>query len=113
MLSTDQCKSIIFKLGIKLGISPGLITTLLMDDNDKSDMINGLLTIVELECHIGTWMASGTPNYREGFTDISKPAKIVIKVRQYAPKKPGQLYPYREPWQMHPKQLNNVPIVVE
>jgi len=38
MKTPDECKKILFTVGIKLGVSPKLISTRLLNDLDKSDM---------------------------------------------------------------------------
>lgn len=70
----EECKKIISSLGFKLGVSPNLIATRLLSEEDKLDMLAGDLPIVALECHIGVWMDNGMPDYAHGKTDIYKPA---------------------------------------
>jgi hypothetical protein len=66
MLNRDECQRKLFKLGIKLGISPKLIATKLLTEEDKQAMLCGDLTDEALEAHVKTWMASGMPDYAHG-----------------------------------------------
>lgn len=52
------CQTILFNLGIELGVSPRIILSNLMSDNDKDDLMEEKLSIVELRCHVGAWKAS-------------------------------------------------------
>jgi hypothetical protein len=73
MPTEQECKRILSKLGFKLGVSPKLIATRLLDDNDKQDMLEGVLTIVELEACIAVWQANGMPDYAHGLTEPYSP----------------------------------------
>lgn len=72
-MTVAQCKSKLFKLGIKLGVSPNLISTRLLSKADKEDMLNGLLPDEALEFHVKVWMKAGMPDYANGLTDPYKP----------------------------------------
>lgn len=65
-LTDDDCKKILSKLGLKLGVSPKLIATRLLSDEDKEDMRNGEIPIDSLEIHIKLWMKAGLPDYAHG-----------------------------------------------
>lgn len=65
-LTKEQCKSKIFKLAIKLGCPPNLIATRLLSEEDKLDMIEGLLPDHALEAHVRAWMDAGMPDYANG-----------------------------------------------
>jgi len=69
MKTPDECKKILFSLGIKLGVSPKLISTRLLNDLDKSDMMQGLIEISSLEAHTELWAKSGLPDYANGKTE--------------------------------------------
>lgn len=69
MPSRDECKKILSKLGFKLGVSPSLIATRLLSEDDKQDMVNGDLPLDALECHIKVWKDNGMPDYAHGKTD--------------------------------------------
>ena len=65
-LTVEQCKSKLFKLGIKLGVSPKLISTRLLSKDDKDDMLNGLIPDDALECHVQVWIKTGMCDYTNG-----------------------------------------------
>jgi hypothetical protein len=71
----DECKKMIFNVGIKLGVSPNLIATRLLSDLDKSDMLAGLINIVELEAHVEVWEGNGMPDYAHGLTETYEAEK--------------------------------------
>ena len=73
-LTAEQCKKILFNIGIKLGVSPRLISTRLLSREDKDDMLNGLLPIEALETHVKVWMDNGMPDYANGKTEPYKPS---------------------------------------
>jgi len=66
MKTKKECQSIIFKIGIELGISPKLIAERLLSAEDKDDMMNGLLTVDALKTHITIWIENGMPDYVQG-----------------------------------------------
>lgn len=74
MLTKEQCQKKLFNLGIKLGVSPKLISTRLLSKEDKEDMLNGLLSDDALECHVKVWKDAGMPDYANGLTEPYKPA---------------------------------------
>jgi hypothetical protein len=67
-LTVDECKSIIFKLAVKFGVSPRLISLNLLSKEDKDDMLNGDLPLESLECHVQNWIVAGMPDYANGHT---------------------------------------------
>lgn len=73
MPTKDECKRILFRIGIKLGVSPNLIATRLLSEEDKQDMVNGLLSIESLECHVKVWMEASMPDYANGKTTPYRP----------------------------------------
>lgn len=68
ILTREECKRILVRLGFKLGVSPRLIATLLLSDQDKADMMEGELSIEALECHVKVWMHNGIPDYNSDKT---------------------------------------------
>jgi len=72
-LTREQCKSKLFMLGIKYGVSPTLISTRLLSPEDKEDMLNGLISDEALDCHVKVWKENGMPDYANGKTDHYKP----------------------------------------
>lgn len=59
-------QKIISQVAWTLGVSPGLISTRLLDDNDKNDLRYGLLDCDALKCHVEAWKANGMPDYAHG-----------------------------------------------
>lgn len=58
-----ECKSILFKMGIQVGVSPKLISLRLLSKADKQDMLAGLLPLESLITHVKVWAQNGCPNY--------------------------------------------------
>ena len=68
MISTSEAKQIIKKIGLKLRVSPALISTRLISAQDKCDMLNGDISVEALEQATGAWMDAGMPDYSNGLT---------------------------------------------
>ena len=66
MLNPEKCRKQLFNIGIKLGVSPRLISTRLLSTNDKEDMLSGLISDHELELHVKVWMEHQMPDYANG-----------------------------------------------
>ena len=66
MLSADDCKRILFKTGLQLGVSPKLISTRLLSADDKQDMLNGLITPEQLLVAVKVWISNDMPDYANG-----------------------------------------------
>ena len=66
-MTKDQCKSIIFKLATKYGVSPKLIATHLLSEEDKQDMQEGLIPLESLDKHVKVWVEQGCQNMNEAF----------------------------------------------
>lgn len=62
MLTSDECRRMIFNVGVKCGVSPKLIATRLLSDDDKNDMLAGLIDETYLEQAVRVWMDNGKPN---------------------------------------------------
>lgn len=73
MLTKEQCQRRLFHLGLKLGVSPKLISTRLLSNDDKQDMVEGLIPDEALECHVRCWMEAGMPDYANGHTEPYRP----------------------------------------
>lgn len=65
-MTDEECKKVLFRCGIKYGVSPKLIALRLLSDDDKNDMREGLLPIASLECAIEAWIDAGYPDYAGG-----------------------------------------------
>lgn len=67
-LTADDCKKILFKVGMKFGVSPKLISERLLDAQDKCDMLNGEVPVEMLEIAVQAWQDAGMPDYAHGET---------------------------------------------
>jgi len=66
LLSAKDCKKIISKLGFELGVSPKLVISRLLSEEDKVDMKAANLPLEALRCHIRAWMDNDMPDYVKG-----------------------------------------------
>lgn len=82
MPTSEQCKRILFSIGIKFGVSPALISTRLLSPEDKIDMVNGLIPIDALELAVKVWMANKMPDYANGNTAPYR-AKSDLPMQRY------------------------------
>jgi hypothetical protein len=73
MLTKEQCQRKLFNIGIKLGVSPKLISTRLLSIDDKQDMLSGLVPDETLFVAVKCWMEAGMPNYAIGSDERYKP----------------------------------------
>ncbi len=71
-MTIDQCKRKLFKIGLELGVSPKLISTRLLSQDDKNDMLNDLIPDDALLLHVKVWKENGMPEYANGKTDFYK-----------------------------------------
>ncbi len=62
-MTRQECKKILSVLGFELGVSPKLITERLLSDNDKVDMMDGVIPIASLRANIEVWVGNGMPDY--------------------------------------------------
>ncbi len=69
----EECKSLLFKLAIKHGVAPRLISGRLLSKEDKDDMLNGLFTFETLDCMVGMWKENGMCDYANGNMTPYKP----------------------------------------
>lgn len=66
MISIQDCKTIIKKIARSLDIDPALITTRLLDAQDKKDLQDGKIPIESLITHVKVWKENGMPDYTNG-----------------------------------------------
>ena len=66
MPTKEECQRMLFKIGIKLGVRPKLISTRLLSKEDKDDMVSGIVSIDDLEVAVLVWQQSGMPDYANG-----------------------------------------------
>lgn len=69
-------------MGIKLGVSPRLISERLLSDNDKDDMREGLITIEALEANTVAWIKNGMPDYAHGNLETYEEEKRRTRSKQ-------------------------------
>lgn len=81
-ITMEECKKILFRLGIKFGVSPKLISERLLSDRDKNDMMEGSITIDSLEHHVEAWMASGMPDIAHGKTEPYQEEKNRLSAKE-------------------------------
>lgn len=62
----EECKRMLFKLAIKHGVSPKLISGRLLSKEDKEDMLQGLFSWETLDCFVTVWKEQGMCNYADG-----------------------------------------------
>lgn len=65
-LTVDECKKWLFRLGLKYGVPPRLISERLLSKEDKEDMLNGLVSFETLDCAVQAWKEYGMCNYADG-----------------------------------------------
>lgn len=69
MLTIDECRKMISKVAWEIGVSPKLISTRLLSNEDKKDMINGDLPYDSLLCHAKVWKEQGLRDCASGKFD--------------------------------------------
>jgi hypothetical protein len=82
MPTHEQCRKQIFNTGIKLGVSPKLISTRLLSVDDKEDMLSGFVSDTDLEVHVLAWMHNKMPDYANGST-IAYTAPKELPMQRY------------------------------
>ena len=101
MLTAKERKRILFKVGIKFGVSPALISTRLLDAQDKCDMLNGEVTVEMLEVAVKGWMDAGQPDYVNGLTAPISSKKEFRSPQTPEPVKHWQDEPLNAPFVRH------------
>ena len=66
MPTREECQRTLSRLGLRLGVSPKLISMRLLSDEDKQDMLDGKIDIEELSVAIRAWMDNSMPDYANG-----------------------------------------------
>ena len=69
ILSAEQCKDLLRLIAKKHCVKASLISTRLLNDEAKEDMLNAEFPMDSLEAHVKAWMDAGMPDYAHGFTD--------------------------------------------
>lgn len=95
-LTKDECKKILFKVGIKMGVSPRLISERLLDAEDKCEMLNGETPIELLEVAVNVWKDAGMPAYADGQTEME--VKKGCRRQNHLSKQDWKQEPLRRPF---------------
>lgn len=66
-LTQRQCQQLLFKIGMKLGVSPKLISSRLLSIEDKEDIMAGVIDSDYLEIAVIVWMNNGMCDYVNDF----------------------------------------------
>ena len=66
LLTREECKKAVKMLSIDLKVSPKLVISRLLSEQDKVDMTEGLVPIDALRCHIEAWRDNDMPDYVKG-----------------------------------------------
>jgi hypothetical protein len=64
--TVEECKKMLFKLAIKHGVAPKLISERLLSKEDKEDMLQGLISFETLDCFVAVWKEYGMCDYANG-----------------------------------------------
>lgn len=75
MPTRDECKRILSRVGLKLGVSPNLISSRLLDPYDKELMLSGEVTFEILCVATKMWMDAAMPDYANGCAKRMKNTK--------------------------------------
>lgn len=82
-ITVEECKKMLFKLAIKHGVAPKLISERLLSKDDKEDMLQGLITFETLDCAVAVWKEYGMCHHVDGsmkpynrFTDAEKKRRV-------------------------------------
>lgn len=62
MLSVEQCKDLLRTAAKMMCVDATLISTTLLSDDDKKDMLNGDLPVESLLLHVKVWKENGMGN---------------------------------------------------
>lgn len=93
MPTARECQTILFNLGLKLGVSPRLISARLLNPTDKKSLMDGSLSIALLEANIEAWMQCGMPNYANGLHESYESEKNRLKRAEiYKENNTGKVY---------------------
>ncbi len=74
----EDCKRMLFKLAIKHGVAPKLISNRLLSKEDKNDMLEGLISFETLDCHVKVWKEYGMCDYANGTMKPYEPLRATV-----------------------------------
>lgn len=77
----------LFKLAVKHGVPPKLISEKLLSKEDKEDMLNGLVSFDTLDCFVKVWKEQGMCNYADGSGKHYERFKLYKGVGKGSPEK--------------------------
>lgn len=63
MRTRADCKRLISRVGLDLGVSPMAISLRLLSHQDKRGLLSGEVTEDCLRAHVQLWIANGKPDY--------------------------------------------------
>jgi hypothetical protein len=65
-INEEKCKQLLFKVALKHAVAPRLISERLLSQEDKEDMLQGLISFETLDCAVAVWKEYGMCNYADG-----------------------------------------------
>lgn len=71
--SVEQCKDLLRTVARAMCVRADLISTRLLSEEDKQDMLNGDITVEELMLHVKVWKQYGMCNYADGSCEPYRP----------------------------------------
>lgn len=66
MTTEKECKSAVFKVALRYGVAPHLITNRLLDASDKQLMLDGEIDARILDVAVRGWVEAGCSDYAGG-----------------------------------------------
>lgn len=74
--SVEHCKDLLRMIAKMLCIKAELISTRLLSKEDKDDMLNGLIPVDALICHVKVWISNKMPDYANGKFELYKELSV-------------------------------------
>lgn len=74
----EACKRMLFKLAVKHGVAPKLISQRLLSKEDKDDMLEGLISFETLDCFVQMWKEYGMCDYANGTMKPYEPHRATV-----------------------------------
>lgn len=88
MRTPSECRKILFKIGVELGISPKLISERMLTKEDKISMLNEEISIEGIAEHVKAWKIAGMQDL-VGSMDVHK---VVKTERHHQPSNNPQIH---------------------
>lgn len=70
MRTVQECRQMLIKSAIKFGVAPKLISERLLSEDDKNDMLAGLVSQTMLDCFVKAWKENGMCDYANGTEEV-------------------------------------------